>query len=139
MSRGVAIIKQVMDSLASAKGFSRCMKNVTVVSAGDGKCRVEFPVEEGHLNGFGTLHGGFTATIVDNVSTYALMTAGNGAPGVSVDLHVSYLKAANPGEVIVVDAKTCKAGKTLAFLEVELTKKETGELVARGQHTKFVK
>lgn len=50
-----------------------------------------------------------------------------------------YLKAAFPGDVIVVDAKTCKAGKTLAFLEVELTKKEGGDLIARGQHTKFIK
>ncbi|XP_046588395.1 acyl-coenzyme A thioesterase 13 isoform X1 [Neodiprion lecontei] len=111
---------------------------VTVVSAGDGKCRVEFPVEDGHLNGGGTLHGGFTATLVDCISTYALMTTGTGAPGVSVNINVSYLNAASPGEVIVVDAKTCKAGKRLAFLEVELSKKDGGRLVARGQHTKFI-
>ncbi|XP_046409893.1 acyl-coenzyme A thioesterase 13-like [Neodiprion fabricii] len=138
MSRGLAAIKKVAEYVTNSKGFEQCLKNVTVVSAGDGKCRVEFPVEDGHLNGGGTLHGGFTATLVDCISTYALMTTGTGAPGVSVNINVSYLNAASPGEVIVVDAKTCKAGKRLAFLEVELSKKDGGRLIARGQHTKFI-
>lgn len=47
-------------------------------------------VSEEHLNLGGTLHGGFTSTLIDCISTYALMTKGNGVPGVSVDLNVSY-------------------------------------------------
>lgn len=50
----------------------------------------------------------------------------------------SYLKGAREGEDIVVEAKTIKAGKTLAFLEVELKKKTTNDVVARGTHTKFI-
>lgn len=50
----------------------------------------------------------------------------------------SYLKGARAGEDIVVDAKTIKAGKTLAFLEVELKKKSTNDIIARGTHTKFI-
>lgn len=62
---------------------------MSVVSAGDGKCTAEFKVEEEHQNFGGTLHGGFSATLVDGISTLALMTYGRQVPGVSVDMHIS--------------------------------------------------
>lgn len=46
-------------------------------------------VDEDHQNKGGTLHGGLSATLVDGISTLALMTHGRGVPGVSVDIHVS--------------------------------------------------
>lgn len=48
------------------------------------------------------------------------------------------MKAAFPGEVVTVNAETIRAGKTLAFLAVELTKNDGKDVVARGQHTKFL-
>lgn len=61
-----------------------------LLSAGDGKCKAQFTVAEEHLNLGGFLHGGFSSTIIDCVSTYALMTyKGDSPPGVSVDLHVT--------------------------------------------------
>jgi len=48
------------------------------------------------------------------------------------------LKAAFPGEIVTVDAKTVRAGKTLAFLSVELTKNDGKDVVALGQHTKYL-
>ena len=60
-----------------------------VVSAEKGRVVCEMTVEEEHQNRGGTLHGGLTATLVDGISTCALMTTGTGAPGVSVDLSVS--------------------------------------------------
>ena len=59
------------------------------MSGGEGRCLCEMTVEEDHQNRGGTLHGGLTATLVDSVSTVALMTTGKGNPGVSVDLSVS--------------------------------------------------
>ena len=60
-----------------------------MVSGGGGKCQCEMTVTEDHLNRGGTLHGGMSATLVDVVSTMALMTTGEGNPGVSVDLSVA--------------------------------------------------
>lgn len=65
------------------------LKQVEVISAGNGHCKVQFTVSEEHLNVGGMLHGGFSTTLVDCVSTYAVMTQGTGAPGVSVDLHMT--------------------------------------------------
>lgn len=59
------------------------------MSAGNGKCVAEMKVEEEHTNRGGVLHGGFTATLVDAVSTMALMTTEKAVAGVSVDLSIS--------------------------------------------------
>lgn len=45
---------------------------------------------EEHLNPGGFLHGGFTSTVIDCISSYALITHGTGyPPGASIDLHVT--------------------------------------------------
>lgn len=63
---------------------------VIITDGGNGNCTAEFKVLPEYLNKLGGLHGGFTATLVDNITTYALMS--KELPGihggVSVDLHV---------------------------------------------------
>lgn len=49
-----------------------------------------------------------------------------------------YCKAAQLGDEILVNAKTIKAGKTLAFLEVVIQNKATGEVLVKGTHTKYL-
>ena len=61
-----------------------------VVSADKGRCEVEIAVDESHLNRMGFLHGGMTATLVDNVSTLAIIS-NDSHPGVSVDMNVTYV------------------------------------------------
>ncbi|XP_054733313.1 acyl-coenzyme A thioesterase 13-like isoform X2 [Anastrepha obliqua] len=109
---------------------------IQITDGGEGKCTAIFKVAPEHLNRGGFLHGGFTATIVDMVTTYALMTKPC-PPGVSVDLHVTYLKAAKEGDDIIVSAKTLRAGKKLAFLECVLQKND-GTVIAKGNQTKFI-
>lgn len=103
-----------------------------------GRCICELTIQPEHANNAGTLHGGYIATLVDSVSTTALLSVDQSAPGVSVDLNISYLGAARIGEQIIIDAQTMKRGKTLAFLTVDIRRKSDGSLIALGRHTKFI-
>lgn len=49
-----------------------------------------------------------------------------------------YLRSAQIGQVLEVDAISTKVGKILAFTEMVLKDKETGQLIVKGSHTKFV-
>lgn len=62
---------------------------VEVLAATPGKVVCEMRVEEEHTNRGGTLHGGLTATLVDVISTMAIMNSERGAPGVSVDMNIT--------------------------------------------------
>ncbi|KAM3839678.1 acyl-coenzyme A thioesterase 13 isoform 2-T2 [Vipera latastei] len=109
-----------------------------VVSANPGKVVFEMKIEEQHTNKGGTLHGGLTATLVDIVSTAALIYTERGAPGVSVDMNITYMSSGKIGEEILITAEVLKQGKTLGFANVNLTDKATGRLIAQGRHTKHL-
>lgn len=48
------------------------------------------------------------------------------------------MKGAKTGQEILINAETLKVGKTMAFLDVDIVNEETGDLVAKGSHTKFI-
>ena len=79
-----------------------------------------------------------SATLIDSVSTLALTSDQNFSYGVSVNMDISYVKAAKLGEEVLIEAKVLKRGKTLAFLDCELRNKATGDLLVKGSHTKFI-
>lgn len=61
---------------------------MNVIELGGGKCIAEMKVEEEHTNILGGLHGGMSATLVDIISTYALMSdRKGGVPNVSVHIN----------------------------------------------------
>ena len=62
-----------------------------VVSAGQGHCSCKMVVEQEHENRVGFIHGGMVATLVDVVSSAGLMTSEWAAPGVSVELSISWV------------------------------------------------
>ncbi|XP_012313949.1 acyl-coenzyme A thioesterase 13 [Aotus nancymaae] len=131
-------LREVVKALAKTRCFDRVLGKVTLVSAAPGKVIFEMKVEEEHTNKLGTLHGGLTATLIDTISTYALLCTERGATGVSVDLNITYMSPAKLGEDVVITAHVLKQGKTLAFTSVDLTNKATGKLIAQGRHTKHL-
>lgn len=72
---------------------------MNIVLVGNGRCLAEMIVGKEHTNDYDTLHGGFTATAVDMISSIAITTHprlvdsidSKPVSGVSVDLHVTYV------------------------------------------------
>jgi len=120
--------------------FNRIFHGIRVVaSRKPGHIQCELDLEEQHLNRNDTLHGGMITALTDSVSTLALETHENKpAKSASVELSVSFLKAAKKGETLLIDAETVKLGRTLAFLSVEFRNKKNNELLATGKHTKYL-
>ncbi|XP_059801434.1 acyl-coenzyme A thioesterase 13 isoform X1 [Hypanus sabinus] len=130
--------RQLMRGLTGGKGFDRILSKMAVVTTSPGKIVCEMKVEEEHVNRAGNLHGGVTATLVDVVSTTALLSTERALPGVSVDMNITYMNAAKLGEDIIITAEVLKEGKSLAFTTVDVTNKVTGKLLAQGRHTKYL-
>lgn len=108
-----------------------------ILGGGDGICTAEFTAGPEHLNKGGGLHGGYTATLVDMITTYALMSKPS-HPGVSVDINVSYLKGAKLGDQVLIEANCVRLGRALAFIDCVLKHKENDSVIAKGSHIKYV-
>ncbi|KAI9225162.1 HotDog domain-containing protein [Blastocladiella britannica] len=114
----------------NSKGFSKlAMGKLTLLA--------EMEIQEGHLNGWNTLHGGMVASIIDLATSIAYVAAGHRHSGMSSDLSVSYIKAAPQGTTVLIVAEVDKLGQNLLFSRAALYVKETGDLIATGRHTKF--
>mmetsp|Transcript_1192 Transcript_1192/g.3372 ORF Transcript_1192/g.3372 Transcript_1192/m.3372 type:complete len:165 (+) Transcript_1192:188-682(+) len=119
-----------------AKSFdSLALRGIKIVEATPGRCICSFKAEPERLNRYGTLHGGCIATLVDSVSTVALVTEINES-GVSVNLAVTYMKPVPGGADVTVDAQVVRTGRQLATIQVDILVQ--GSLCARGVHTKFL-
>lgn len=110
---------------------------VKILGGGDGVCTAEFKVDQDHVNLNNSLHGGFIVTLVDMITTYALMSKPC-HPGVSVDISVNFLKGAKMGDDVVIEAKLSKAGTNLAYIDCTLKHKKDDSVIARGSQLKYV-
>ncbi|GJQ81633.1 hypothetical protein Trydic_g8512 [Trypoxylus dichotomus] len=125
--------------LLDSKGFDKICHSVKVLTASNGSLKAELKVTSEHVNIVGGLHGGYIATLVDVLSSLGLLSHEKGLkPSVSVNMNINYLSSAKEGDTVEILSNTLKVGKTLAFLNVELKNKETGVLLAKGSHTKFL-
>lgn len=60
------------------------------MSCEDGKCMAEMEVDVEHTNLIGTMHGGYSASLVDTMTSLALYShpKNKGLPSVSISLNV---------------------------------------------------
>lgn len=96
-----------------------------------GRARVHFDGKSEFRNPAGFLQGGILAAMLDDTMGPAVwaMTNGTVLP-ITIDMTVSFLAAARPGP-ISGEARVVQLGKTIAFVEAQLTDAED-KLIARA-------
>ena len=96
-----------------------------------------------HLNTFGALQGGCSASLVDVLGSAAVAVGDEHSCGVATSLEVQYVSAARRGEVLEWSATILKRGKRLVIAEVRATAPARGgaarRLVVVGTVTKSMR
>jgi acyl-coenzyme A thioesterase 13 len=97
-------------------------------------------LEGRHMNPGGVLHGGVLTTLMDEATAHAIVTLRGldvmaEAPLATVDMNVSFLAAARPGDELECEARTLRVGRAVAFAEAEVRRRGRGDLVAKGRFT----
>ena len=132
-------LRQRFKVFLESDGFDKVLSRVEILEVAGGRSRLRLSVERSLQNIGNNLHGGASATLVDYAGTLAIMSADKeGRPGVTTDLNVSYLSAGRPGESVLVEAHCLKAGRTLAYVSVDLLREQDGVRIAQGRMTKFM-
>ncbi|TKR66739.1 hypothetical protein L596_022986 [Steinernema carpocapsae] len=134
-AENLAFLTKMIDDYKAQENFNRVARKIHPISASKTSIVVEMTVEEEHVNGKGTLHGGQTASLVDIVTARAVGMSIRDRGMVSVELAVSYLLPAKLGETILIEGIVLKCGRNIAFTECEFRRKTDRALVAKGKHT----
>lgn len=106
----------------------------------EGYVRMSLVVEEKHTNPNGVMHGGVLTTLMDEtlgavIASVRGMDVMRAAPHATVEMNVSFLTGARPGEEIVVEGRALKVGRSVAFGEAEARRRGSDELIAKGRFT----
>ncbi|XP_054153534.1 acyl-coenzyme A thioesterase 13-like [Oppia nitens] len=143
------LMRNTLKRLVESNKFDNVLNQVNITDAFKGRLIAEMLVTKEATNWSNHLHGGMTATIVDQLSSLALTTAFIDendikdetfykARSVSLDLSITYLTSVQLGQTIVIEANTLKCGKNIAFLSVDIFNKDSKQLIAKGSHTKYL-
>jgi len=132
------IIKNIVECKNAAKGdtmdklklhdrLEQALNNVSKTSTfldqfyglnysfSDGTCSIEFEVEDFMLNPISYLHGGISAFVLDSAMGY-LCNKEMGAPTVTAEMKVQYMKGVSSGKLTCV-AQFLKKGRRISYVE----------------------
>lgn len=99
-----------------------------LVSAGEGKAVIRYPVLPEFTNPMGQLQGGMYAVMMDS----AMAIAANGIA--TATMQFTILRPSAPGMVLTVTGEVIKAGRRLVYAQAEV-RDEAGNLIALGNQS----
>ena len=97
-------------------------------------CRMDLELDARHTHGFGVVHGGVFAALIDSAtwwSAYMRLPATAGL--VNVDLKLNYLQTVSSGRLIAT-GRCIRAGRTMSDTEAYV-RAEDDRLIAHGTST----
>jgi acyl-CoA thioesterase len=127
-------IKDNYLTMIDKKNFDHFI-NPDILQLDDGLAEVRWVPQPEHLNRFGAIHGGALAGLIDTVASIASLTKLKRI--VTIELSVSYIKAATISNTILAKGVVIQAGKSLIRTTVELFN-EDNQLITRGNLTFFI-
>jgi len=127
-------IKDHYLTMIDKKNFDHFI-NPDIIRLEDGLTEVRWLPQPEHLNRFGAIHGGALAGLIDSVAAIASLTKLKRI--VTIEMNISYIKAATITNKILAKGVVIQAGKSLIRTTVELFN-EDNQLITRGNLTFFI-
>ena len=106
-------------SINSPSKVSNWLKG-KLIKAEEGNLCFEYIIREEMTNPFGTLHGGMSALILDDIIGASVYSLNNKYHSVSVNLNTEFLIAARVGETITAEAKIIRNGNSIVNAEAAI-------------------
>ena len=107
---------------------------IRLVEIGERSALMEVVVDDRHRNYLGGVHGGLIATLVDTACFFPKPLLPSGQAATTLDLNVSYVRAAVVGDCLSARAELLHLGRRTASLAVRITDQQQ-RLVAHGTAT----
>jgi acyl-CoA thioesterase len=102
-----------------------------------GYCRVSLTVTEQMTNFHGITHGSIVFSVADLAFSAACNSHGRVA--VALDMTISFLRAGQPGDHLVAEAKEVSLNNKTGLYDITVTETKSGQVVAKIQATAYRK
>jgi uncharacterized protein (TIGR00369 family) len=116
---------------ASPSPYMKWLRPV-VLKAEQGQLSFQYIVRKEMTNPMGTLHGGVTSSIVDDIIGATIFSLNEDCFYTTVNLVVDYFAPASEGDVIIADTCIIKKGKQMINAQCEIWNENKTKLIAKG-------
>ncbi len=125
--------KAVVNKMFQADLFSQWL-GIELLSVEDGYCKIQMKLRKEMVNGFNIIHGGVTFSMADSALAFACNSRNN--LSLALEVSINFTKQANPGDVLIAEAKEIHNGKSTGLYLITITN-QLNEQVALFKGTCF--
>ena len=111
--------------------FMKWLKPV-VLFADQGKLSFQYKIRKEMTNPVGTLHGGVTAALIDDIIGATLFTFNEECFYTTVNNVIDYFVPASEGDIIIADTTVIRKGKQMVNVQCEIWNSSKTKLLAKG-------
>jgi acyl-CoA thioesterase len=101
--------REVVDHMMENDRFSQWM-GIEVIEIREGYSKIQMPVRQEMVNGFGIVHGGIPFAMADSAFAFACNNRNN--LSVALDVTITFMKAIQVGDVLTAEAKEVHNGRS---------------------------
>ncbi len=102
-----------------------------IEAIGPGYSRVRLTVTQAMCNFHGTVHGGVIFGLGD--IAFAAASNSRGQTAVALDVNISFLRPAFPGDVLVAEAQEQDLSGPIGLYDITVRREGDGQLIAQSQ------
>jgi acyl-coenzyme A thioesterase 13 len=106
--------------------------NPVVVSAEEGKLSFKYIIRKEMTNPMGTLHGGVTAAIMDDIIGATMFSFGEPIFYTTINNVIDYFAPAKEADVIIAETMIIKKGRQIVNAQCEIWNEDKSRMIARG-------
>jgi acyl-coenzyme A thioesterase 13 len=106
--------------------------NPVVLSAEEGKLAFKYIIRKEMTNPMGTLHGGVTAAIVDDIIGATMFSFGEPVFYTTINNVIDYFAPAKEADVIIAETIIIKKGRQIVNAQCEIWNDDKSRMIARG-------
>lgn len=103
-----------------------------LLSVEEGKASCSYQVRKEWTNPMRTLHGGVTASIIDDVIGLAIYSLNSDTFHTTLNLVADYFSPAKEGDTIIAETTVIKKGKQIVNVQCEIWNSDHSRMIARG-------
>lgn len=122
--------------LETPSPFMRWLKPI-IKSAENGALEFEYQVRPEWLNPVGNLHGGVTASIIDDIIGATMFSLNESYFYTTINNVIDYFSGAKAGETIIAQTIIVKKGKQFINAHCEIWNADKSRLIAKGNSNLF--
>lgn len=125
--------QQVVTHMMEHDKFSQWL-GITVLEIKEGYSKIQMPIRDEMVNGFGIAHGGIAFSMADSAFAFACNNRDN--LSVALDTSINFTKAVQVGDTLIAEAKEIHNGRSTGLYQITITNQHN-EQVAHFKGTCF--